>query len=452
MIRRHIACLIFVFAVFACDSSAPTAATPEPPETTDPPDTDPPAVTILTDSAEPDPDGDGLIELELKWTNGDVDVASVGVRSLDGLSGEPGTANLLDEWFTARLDDSGLTLREQVDALLPAGASRIELTAADSVGNVWSDTLVVTLPALALNRDIVLGVGPHHPTFCDGRLFVALQGYVIVVFDGASLRELGRLTDAFVTDLACATGQSRLVFAGIRPGVVNTETLAIQQSDDAPTASAVTWDAADPSHFGVGTFEGAIRRYSVDDAALIDSVRLGGIGQIRGLVATGQTTVIAEQYQLAAFESGTDARVGRLRLPGGDFAPLAIAADPGRGHVYAGAVAGGTPLGVAAFDAADTVASGLLETGGQPATALAVSPDGKRLMVVTEPVPGYSGGFDVLLSLPDGVAVDSIPRPDDLYFHHTGAAFDATGGLLVVTTKHDDAAAAGSLEVYIHRE
>lgn len=123
-----------------------------PPE---PPDASPPGlVVVFPDGGAYDRDGDGLIEVELTFTDAVSGVDPATIRLMVG------GRDVLTEWEVMRRDATGLVAEETVIGLLPAGRVTLGIAVSDHAGNVRQETRFLELPVAILHRSIPLPFDP----------------------------------------------------------------------------------------------------------------------------------------------------------------------------------------------------------------------------------------------------------------------------------------------------
>jgi len=147
-----LAALAIAPLLVGCDSA------PTPPRSGS--DSVPPVVrTLFPDSAgNYDRDSNGLVDLEVAWTDsgGAVDPPSIRIRDVYPPAGPPG-ADLHALWRVVRLDDSGAVFEEAAPGLLHAGQNRLLIEVADTAGNLAAVTSpTIVLPAAAFSRVITI--------------------------------------------------------------------------------------------------------------------------------------------------------------------------------------------------------------------------------------------------------------------------------------------------------
>jgi DNA-binding beta-propeller fold protein YncE len=134
-----------------CDRDAPTA----------PPDEVSPFIQVLFPAAGGyDRDGDGLIDLEIAFTDtlSGIDLQSVQLTT-GFLTGPSPTANdLILRWRVERLDETGLVIEETPEALLRRGQSRVALSVTDRSGNRTTQAISFDLPPAILHKFLPLGL------------------------------------------------------------------------------------------------------------------------------------------------------------------------------------------------------------------------------------------------------------------------------------------------------
>jgi hypothetical protein len=146
---------------WGCGHETPVDPPPPPPP---PRDTSAPLVRIMypppDSSTLYDRDSNGLMDLEVAWTDsgGRVNPASVRVTCApDCLPGLPPDTNLAADWRVVRLDTAGLVVEETVPLLLREGARVLSVTVADKAGNVSRRSdVAVSLPPGSYHRSISL--------------------------------------------------------------------------------------------------------------------------------------------------------------------------------------------------------------------------------------------------------------------------------------------------------
>jgi DNA-binding beta-propeller fold protein YncE len=101
-----------------------------------------------------DRDGDGLMEVELAFTDAASGVDPATIRLMVG------GRDVLSEWEVTRRDSTGLVAEETVAGLLPAGRVTLGISVSDHAGNVRQETRFPELPEAILHRSIPLPFDP----------------------------------------------------------------------------------------------------------------------------------------------------------------------------------------------------------------------------------------------------------------------------------------------------
>jgi hypothetical protein len=148
---------------------AATGCQDQPPTMTGP-DTVPPRLQIVFPvSSDPnypatfDRDSNGLMDLELRWSDslGRVNATSVRIVARGGVPGAAVDSNLALGWRRVRLDSAGAAFEETVPLLLRGGLTTLVTSLADSAGNVVTESVTVALPPASFHRVISLNYQPQ---------------------------------------------------------------------------------------------------------------------------------------------------------------------------------------------------------------------------------------------------------------------------------------------------
>lgn len=144
---RSLALVLGVLSgLFCCsDSTGPPA----------PPDSVAPGLQVVFPAGGAfDRDGDGLIEVELAFTDtaSGVDPATIRLTV--------GGRDMLPNWEVTRRDTIGLVAEETLKGLLPAGQVTLGISVSDRAGNERHETRFLELPVITLHRTIPLPFDP----------------------------------------------------------------------------------------------------------------------------------------------------------------------------------------------------------------------------------------------------------------------------------------------------
>lgn len=159
------------------------------------PDTVPPRIGIVfprfSDPATPasfDRDSNHLMDLELHWSDslGPVDPGTLRIVARGGVPGAAPDSNLARGWRRVRLDSAGAAFEETLALLLPAAATTLVVSVADSAGHVGTDSVVVQLEPGFYQRSISLSYRPEWPQVRGVNLALLPDGSKgIAPFEGA---------------------------------------------------------------------------------------------------------------------------------------------------------------------------------------------------------------------------------------------------------------------------
>jgi DNA-binding beta-propeller fold protein YncE len=101
-----------------------------------------------------DRDGDGLLEVELAFTDAASGVDPATIRVIVG------GRDVLPQWEVTRRDTTALVAEETLDGLLPAGQVTLGISVSDRAGNERHETRFLELPVITLHRTIPLPIDP----------------------------------------------------------------------------------------------------------------------------------------------------------------------------------------------------------------------------------------------------------------------------------------------------
>ena len=416
------------------------------------PDTTPPLAQLVSPvDTLYDLDGDKLLDLRVVWldSGSPIDLASVSVRSLNGVNGSATAAtNLLSVWTVEELDSSGLSLRETLDNLLHGGPNLLELTLADTAGNVLTDTVTFSLPHGALYRTIVSGSTGATPAnglaLCpdDNRLYMT-AGRSIIVMDPDSLTVITTTTDPFAGDdlstPLCVPGDpilyvtqwvqrfNRLTTTWLPRATGSFQSIAVAQSRARPDTIFVG-ETTSGTIGVIGRTQGArigqLLAISPFNEFVFDMVVLGGDTKM-------YVTRLADGG-IMVLDPVKDSVTKRISVGGVDTWPglgrtdaLALSADERR--LYAAVIDGLYPS-VAEIDTQlDSAVRFLPPFSGGVGIDLALSPGEKRMFVTT--ADNGAESENVLVDVPNWVVLQTFPRTrapgaprwdGDVVFHPSG--------------------------------
>ncbi|MGH7558153.1 MAG: hypothetical protein ACREMD_10350 [Gemmatimonadota bacterium] len=157
-----------IVACSSCSDDGPTA----------PRDTGSPLIEVRfpTSAAAIDRDGDGLVDLEVAFSDpgSGIDGATIRLTADRSLKGGPVVGSELTEvWTVPRADSAGLVIEETVDHLLPRGEVRLTVSVADRAGNPMSRQVTLELPPAARHRVLDLDADLK---FNTGQITVGPEG------------------------------------------------------------------------------------------------------------------------------------------------------------------------------------------------------------------------------------------------------------------------------------
>ena len=157
--RGRGATLLMALGLAACREGPP--APPPPPR-----DTTAPRLEIVQPGGAFgfDRDSNGLVDLEVRWTDsgGAVALSTLRVRSRPGPPGVPEDTNLARGWTLHRLDSTGAILEESVPLLLRPGDYFLVVSVADTAGNAATVTSpAFSVPVASFHRSIGLDYRPE---------------------------------------------------------------------------------------------------------------------------------------------------------------------------------------------------------------------------------------------------------------------------------------------------
>lgn len=441
-----------------------------------PPDTTPPLLQVLSPlDTVYDDDGDKLVDLHVTWRDGAgvVDPTSIRLRSLRGVNG-PAAAdtNLLDVWRVEQLDTLGLVVHETIENLLHDGANQIEITVADTAGNMVVDTIGFTLPPAAFIRTILTGLpfsGLSHgvgAVICpDDRRLYATVGRRIVVVDADSLSLIGAVYHSGASDNLsipmCVPGDPVLYVTERVERFDRVSMSWLPRAQGSYGAVGIVQSRADPNILYVGeSIDGTIG--IVDRAAAVRTgmIPLPPVGTPEDpewvfdlAVLDGDTKLYATRVReggILVVDPGTGAILTRIAVGGPTWPDLGttdafvLSADGLRLYV---AVLDGDPRGVVEVSTStDSVIRTLALQVSVP-QELDLSPDGRRLFVTTQDqFAGFpSSNFLIDLTTWQVLVAFPRPRPAGQTRYDGGVAFHPTGKLIFNTHNSD-------IDVYLNRQ
>jgi DNA-binding beta-propeller fold protein YncE len=419
-----------------------------------------------------DADGDGLVDVELAWSDdgGAVDVSGVTVRSVRGVSGSDADANLLDLWTVTRRDSAGLVLEEATAHLLRSGDQALVVHVPDTAGNASTDTIPLVVPPAAFHETLVPGVGgitmgiavcPDEP-----RAYVTV-GASMVTIDLEALQIAGvdsRLpgTDG-VRDL-CVAGDP-MVYVSTNAFAYRFDRTLGQWAGEMPTtwpSREIIQSRADPNLL----YTGELVRGQV---GIIDRSRAERIG----IVGLPPSTASSSDWvpDLAVLENDrklyvprfvergiivADPRTGdvirRIDLypdrPEENGIAERLALSPDDSRLYAIVYGFGIGRGIWEIDTATDAITRVMELPAASPRDFAVSPDGTYLFVVVQDpsLPQVSHPPHYLIDLRHWQVVQGLPRPtpEGEGRYDQVVAFDSSGRF--VLAGHD-----GDIDVYLVR-
>lgn len=462
--RARAACLLGTAAILAACGDDNTAPPPPPP-----PDTRPPLVWVVfpTDDREIDRDGDGLIDVELGWSdNSDsVDVEGITVLATHGVNG-PATdeTNLLEVWEVSRRDASGAVLEETIENLLHPGDQELVITVADTAGNVTTDTIPLDVDPAEFHKTLQLGVGglvggitvcPDEPMAYVGvgrsMAVIDLEALELVAVDTRFGAEAIRTLCVAGDPIVYATSLSFLwpfyrathswgehipsSYPGA--GIVQSRSdpnliyLAEAFSGDVGIVDRSTGERLGtiglPQSISHDEFVADLEILPGDAKIYVPRQDEGGI-----IVADPSTGAILKRFDLDASQAGW----GRVYN-------MALSSDDAR--LYLG-VARGLPVGVWEIDPATDEVLRAADTSGWEPIDLSVSPDGTKLFVVTQDALGVQSQ-NFLLDLERWQVIASFPRPrpEGEARYDLAVVWHPNGKL--VLAGHD-----GDVDIYLSRE
>ena len=439
-----------------------------------PPDTTPPLLHVVSphDTAY-DLDGDQLVDVHLEWTDsaGGIDTASVRVRSLEGLNG-PATAsqNLLGVWRVARVDSTGLLVRETIENLLHGGPNRLEVSVADTAGNTAIDTISFTLPHGVLFKTLESGVttAGHGigATVCpdDHRAYVTV-GRSLVVIDADSLRVLAAVRNTTAFDVLytplCVPGDPVLYVTEMVDRFDRTTMQWLPRATGSFGATGIAQSRADPNILYVGeTVTGGIALIDRAQAARIGSIPLPGQGSPENpeyvfdvAVLSGDGKIYFTRYLdggILVADPRTGAILKHLGVGGPDWPDSgstdAFVLSNDDRSLYV-AVLDGDPRGIAEVNTQTDAVVRLLPLPFYVPQEIALSPSGRRLFVTTQDRWATFPSQNVLIDVENWQVLTEFPRPrtDGAIRWDGGVAFHPNGKLVFVGRDR-------VIDVYLSRE
>jgi DNA-binding beta-propeller fold protein YncE len=438
-------------------------------DTTRPDDKAPPSLQVLSPvDTTYDEDGDRLVDLRLTWHDADgaVDLGAVRVRSLGGLNGPAtDTTNLLSAWRLGQFDGTGLTLHETVTNLLHGGPNAIEISVADTAGNMRVDTVRFTLPYGAFVKTIVTGLGPSATaaadgvTICpdDGRLYMT-AGRNIVVVDPDSVRLIAVVPDPYAGDILsqplCVPGDPVLYVTQFVERFHRPTLTWLPEVTGSFGSIGIVQSRADPNIIYVGeTNSGTI--------GIIDRAQASRVGRLLPFsqpeqefvldlaVLDGDAKLYATRYQdggILVVDPRRDSVLHHIAVGGlagiGSTDAIVLSRDGRR--LYA-SVVDGVPRGVVEID---TQADSVIRTLGlfdYLCIDLALSPSERRMFVTTQ--DNGSPSKNILVDMVNWQVLQTFPRPRTPAFTRfdLDVTFHPSGKFIFVTHNLD-------LDVYLNRE
>lgn len=432
-----------------------------------PPDRTAPTIAVLMPhDTVYDEDGDKLVDVRVAWSDsaGEVDPKSVQLRSLEGLNGTAGAAdNLLGLWRVERLDDSGLLVHETLAQLLHPGSDRLELTVADTAGNIRIDTIPVTLPYGAFVKTIVTGLQLFNlpalgVTICpdDGRLYMTANRNLVVV-DPDSLRVIAIVRNQYAADamgrVLCVVGDP-VLYATSRVERFDRPTMTWLPSVTGSFGSdGIAQSRANTNLLYAGELDGIIGlidRANAERTGYLLTIQSQTVGISDIVVLDGDAKLYATLTDSGVLAVDPRQNVVLKRIPvsepgwptPGNSQSLALSRDGRR--VYA-TVDYGFPRGVVEIDTQLDSVVRTLPLFDYYCIDLALSPDEQRMFVTTQ--DNGSPSENVLVDVPGWQVLQTFPRPrapSETRFDRD-VVFHPSGKLIFVTHNLD-------LDVYLNRE
>lgn len=415
-----------------------------------------------------DADGDGLVDLELRWSR-DVDLESVRVTALDGLNNDlEGSVELLDLWGVVRFDSIGITLRESVEHLMRRGASRIEVAASDRAGNESSVIVEITLPPMTLHRTIALGAGriPYDMVHCadDDLLYISGSPELTVVH-GSDFEVVDQIP-INAARIRCPPGMPFLLYSGRDHGAWNRATAS--GTSTFSNTSGIAWSPLSPTKFfggSTGFLYNSVDIYSIDPVVYERSIDIPPPPQgtefniaLAVSEASGRMYVSNTTNGVRALDFVSGAALDYLSLPSGHgFVAYDLRTSPAGGEYLYAAVTDGVLRGLAVFRAHEDTAYTMALTEGRP-IRMDVSPSG-RLVFMTTQVTGAAGAAattpNYLIAVPEAEIVQEFPRENDTGDTRLDSAVGFRSDGRVLFTAYDlykGGVHEAWLQVYLNRE
>lgn len=399
-----------------------------------------------------DADGDALVDVQLGWTdaNGAVDPATARVRSLNGLNGPAdGAANLLDHWRVSRRDSTGLTFSETIENLLHSGETALEISVADTAGNVRTDTIRFSLPHAqyfkTIASELTINWWVERMVVCpdDGRLYAA-AGRNVLVIDVDSLKLLAVMTqsapDAF-RSLLCLSGPRELWATAFVHRFDRTSWRALSEVTAARGSFGIIQSRADPNVVYVGEAGGSIavidraanrRMHSIYPWTPEQDEVSSELAVLPGDSKLYATRSIRTGILVIDPKTGSEMKLIRIGGPTwpdfGETDDIELSADDR--FLYA-QIRDGDPRGVVEIETRTDEVVRTLSLADDPPTAIGLSPSGRRMWVSTQDRwwPYGAPSSNVLVDMASFQVIQTFPRPrpagtlrldSDAVFHPNG--------------------------------
>jgi hypothetical protein len=414
-----------------------------------------------------DLNGDQLVDVSIAWRDSlsGVDPSTVRIRSLAKTNGPADTStNLMISWTVVKNDQTGLLVRENLSNLLPDGPNRLEVSVADSAGNLRVDTLLFTLPSvspyLTIDPQLNPSTNPSYELASDITLDSARhRGFMavsrtIVEFDTDSMKVIGLIPSGTTTDPLQNVkfdSVSGLVYASDSRGVHVYDPGSLGQLRSISNVLAtmgLAFSRVNPSLLYSGSaFDGWLVYANVASNAMTDTMQIAHTAdefEFRICLLSGDQKLYMTRYNdggILVIDPSAKRIISHVtQFQGHQFFTDNIALSRDDQHLYM-ALKDAVLRGVADLDTRTDVIVRSIDLSSFVPVDLALSP-----FLTTRDIDSVTPSKNVVIDVPTWRAVQQLDR------HRSGisgsdgpAAFRGDGKLLFVGRDQ-------AIDVYLNRE
>lgn len=426
-----------------------------------PPDTDGPTLEVEFPAGY-DEDGDGLVDMRLRWSDSTgVDVASLRIY----MAGVSNATDLAQVWNISQIDSTGATLEETIPGVLPGGALELDIEIADKAGNITRRPRNLVLPAVSFHKSILSNRawnGQDHGTtaiICDDHRLYVTAGQYLTVVDADSASLIAEILNPYAYDAmlgAACVDSPDMVYAAQRAQRFDRGSVAWVAAfgGGIPAASSIAASRADPNKLYIG-LDGTGRIGIYDRVTEQQVSVIPGSGGWSNEENVFDLAVMPNDEKLYAtrMEQGgvavIDPNVGITKLihvsgswtyPG-RVDDIDLALDDSR--LYA-AVADGELRGIAVIDTRGDEVLAVFPVPNARPEGVAISPSGRRLFVTTQDLNSPSDNY--VLDSATGNILAHFPRPRVSAIRWDGGVVFHPSGKLIFATRDIH------VDVYLNRE